>query len=605
MRSHINKRLGSVLSATMVLMFPTIRSNAEIGLGGGSARLATYDLEEFAEFGARPGTAFVTLRNEEFGITFGEKLVGQTNNSDGHFDVVGGTPSVPLTMDTSIDAVFGVNIISMFSSTVISGIGVLGFPDRNAIGEGALTVLYDTDQRVIAFDVVGANGGTINILFYSRSGALIDEVFVEDSHDTLYVFGGTDTNIAAVTFNNTDRGGLVFDNFWVDTGADESEVSCAITAPDVIERLGDVTSVVLEAETFPGVSVEAAGLMWNTNCPEGWFDDPFASMPTLSVRTTEECGVLCTVSLVIDRGELIDVCSKLLQFSGVGGTEGPGLSCPDAITVESDGTGNLDDLEAWMQEATSTDESLTNDYEGLEEGCGSTGSVTATWSIEADAGDCGAVGECSSTFTIVDTTPPVLELDDSPILVEDSTCAGEVFVSMPEAWATDAGDVDVEVTVDAPASFPAGETTTVTYLATDACGNESSASVDVTVLHGAGVEVYVSRRAVGPGRRGGVTNEPLSGVTVVACDASAGALGVTGTEHGDCTMANTAVTDEDGYALIDLPPGLYALVAQIDLDGDGVADEILTHSVGRLRCGKWKVRRFILLVDADGNPIHD
>lgn len=76
---------------------------------------------------AARGNAHVALQSGASGISFGEKLAGQVLGSDGFFDVVSGAPSSPLTMDTTIDGDTGVNVILIFGSTAIDGLGYLGF----------------------------------------------------------------------------------------------------------------------------------------------------------------------------------------------------------------------------------------------------------------------------------------------------------------------------------------------------------------------------------------------------------------------------------------------------------------------------------------------
>ncbi len=87
--------------------------------------------------------------------------------------------------------------------------------------------------------------------------------------------------------------------------------------------------------------------------------------------------------------------------------EDPVLTCPDDLTVECDGAGNVDDLNAWLAVASATDgcgvTSFTNDFLGLSDGCGDTGSATVTWTAQDAAGN---ESSCSATFTIEDTTPP-------------------------------------------------------------------------------------------------------------------------------------------------------------------------------------------------------
>jgi hypothetical protein len=215
----------------------------------------------------------------------------------------------------------------------------------------------------------------------------------------------------------------------------------------------------------------------------------------------------------------------------------------------------------------------------------------------------------------VDTVAPVLDIDAIPIVVVDEDCSGDEPVILDNGTATDVCDWDVTITNDAPETFPAGQTTTVTYTATDECGNSTGATMDVTVIYGAGIEVHVVERVVGQRRSSGSETEGLAAV-VAAYDVSRGACAHEHYRHGrkelpldfeaivaDCEPANTAATDDDGVALVDLPPGWYVVIALIDSDDDGVPNDFLGHHTSRLDCGKWKTRRLVRLVDVDGNPI--
>jgi hypothetical protein len=83
------------------------------------------------------------------------------------------------------------------------------------------------------------------------------------------------------------------------------------------------------------------------------------------------------------------------------------------------------------------------------------------------------------SITIVDTTPPVFDFIPADVTVEQSTAAGTPVTLV--ATATDICDASPVITSDAPAIFPLGSTT-VTFTATDASGNISSATTTVTVV---------------------------------------------------------------------------------------------------------------------------
>src|SRR5688572_29604338 len=99
-----------------------------------------------------------------------------------------------------------------------------------------------------------------------------------------------------------------------------------------------------------------------------------------------------------------------------------------------------------------------------------------------------------------DMTPPTLIVDSTPILINDTDCSGDQAVTLPPATAEDLCDATPTVTHDAPALFTAG-TTQITYTARDDAGNETTATVDVTVLSGAQIVVDAAQHTVGQGTR--------------------------------------------------------------------------------------------------------
>jgi pimeloyl-ACP methyl ester carboxylesterase len=88
----------------------------------------------------------------------------------------------------------------------------------------------------------------------------------------------------------------------------------------------------------------------------------------------------------------------------------------------------------------------------------------------------------TTTVTVVDTTPPVIENVSEPVTVEQATAAG-TLVNLGMPTASDICDAAPTLIASHPASavFPLG-TTTVSYEATDASGNVAMASTTVTVV---------------------------------------------------------------------------------------------------------------------------
>jgi len=151
-------------------------------------------------------------------VQFSASFVGQTVSASGLFDILSGTPSSPLTfmadvMNENILAVDGGD--GNFGNTGIAGLGPLGFPAPDAIGEGAISMLFDFDQSEFAFDLIGGDGGSATLQFFDRTGGLLSEVNTGSISGTIMLGFATDDgsqSIAGVSIMNTDLGGIGVDN---------------------------------------------------------------------------------------------------------------------------------------------------------------------------------------------------------------------------------------------------------------------------------------------------------------------------------------------------------------------------------------------------------
>ena len=171
----------------------------------------------------------------------------------------------------------------------------------------------------------------------------------------------------------------------------------------------------------------------------------------------------------------------------------PITNAAEDMTVECDGNGNLEELQAWLDNnagATAydicSDITWSNDYDGqFTDECGLTGSITVMFTV---TDDCGLSSSTSATFTIEDTTPPVIEPGASDMTVE---CDGQGNLQELEDWLNNNGgasasDICGGVTWSnnfTGLSDDCGETgsATVEFTATDDCGNESKTSATFTI----------------------------------------------------------------------------------------------------------------------------
>jgi len=202
-----------------------------------------------------------------------------------------------------------------------------------------------------------------------------------------------------------------------------------------------------------------------------WYDDGTPLGPGPVITVTLSLGVhTITLEVMDEQGNSASDEATVT----VEDTTAPDLTAPNdtgAEQISADGTPVLlgdpvvDDL-------CDADVEVTNDAPAVFP----LGETTVTWTATDDSGN---VATAEQVVTIVDTTPPtIIAPADTGA---EQTSADGTPVSLGDPIVEDICDSDVEVTNDAPAAFPLGETT-VTWTATDDSGNAATAEQVVTVV---------------------------------------------------------------------------------------------------------------------------
>ncbi|MGE5382253.1 MAG: HYR domain-containing protein, partial [Omnitrophica WOR_2 bacterium] len=159
---------------------------------------------------------------------------------------------------------------------------------------------------------------------------------------------------------------------------------------------------------------------------------------------------------------------------------------PENLVVECDGTGNQTQLQSWLNSAIAIDNcsatTVTNNFTGLSNECGLTGSATVTFTA---TNECGLTATATASFTIEDTQAPSLN-EPNDIIVTSSAQECGAQVNIPIATATDGCGTssvtnNITGTNNASGFYPVG-TNTIIWTATDECGNTSTEQTIVTVL---------------------------------------------------------------------------------------------------------------------------
>jgi len=157
---------------------------------------------------------------------------------------------------------------------------------------------------------------------------------------------------------------------------------------------------------------------------------------------------------------------------------------PSNLTVECDGSGNLTQLNNWLNlngGAVATDAcsavTWSNNFTSLSDLCGATGSATVIFTAKDACNN--SISTNAVTFTIVDTQAPSITCPPDVIAqINTANCTVD-NVDLGTPTVSD-GCSSVTVTNNAPAEFPAG-VTIVTWTATDDCGNFNTCNQTVTV----------------------------------------------------------------------------------------------------------------------------
>jgi len=94
------------------------------------------------------------------------------------------------------------------------GLGSRVYPKVEAVGEGAIAVLFERDQPALAFDIAGGEQGYASIKFINRQGEEIDTVTFSPLTEASYGFARQkmEPDIAGFILLNTDPQGISVDN---------------------------------------------------------------------------------------------------------------------------------------------------------------------------------------------------------------------------------------------------------------------------------------------------------------------------------------------------------------------------------------------------------
>ena len=230
------------------------------------------------------------------------------------------------------------------------------------------------------------------------------------------------------------------------------------------------------------------------NCPNYTIDYEISGATTASGTDdasgeTFELG-LSTVCYTIEdtSGNVSTCCFNIL----VEDCEATDILCPVPMTVECDGAGNAAELAAWIATVTATDNcdtalSFDSFVSNTISACG--GGETFEYTFVA-TDDFGNSSTCVSTFTIEDTTSPLIDVPAADLTVE---CNGATNSASLTAWLNDHAGAAASDICSEPISWThnffgglpldcgAISSIEVVFTATDLCGNSTTTAATFSI----------------------------------------------------------------------------------------------------------------------------
>lgn len=159
-----------------------------------------------------PGRSYDEIIDGD-GVQFGERFVGQSRDVAGDYDRITGAAIAPLTPLAGAQHE-SLGVKRLFNNNVLLGYGPHQFPSRKAIGEGAISVVFDADQSAFGFKLIGGEEGDATISFMRRDGSKIMTMSLGPLGETKFGFlrGGGTADIAGFVIDNQDPEGIAIDD---------------------------------------------------------------------------------------------------------------------------------------------------------------------------------------------------------------------------------------------------------------------------------------------------------------------------------------------------------------------------------------------------------
>ena len=363
----------------------------------------------------------------------------------------------------------------------------------NTTGTDATFTIQDTTAPVISIQAANmtvecdGNGNTadLNAWLASNGGASASDacssVTWSNNFSSLSDACGA-TGTASVTFTATDDCGNSTSSTATFTIQDTSAPIISIQAANMtVECDGSGNSrelaIWLASNGGAAASDTCSSVTWSNNFSALSDACGFTGSASVTFTATDDCG---------------NSTSSTATFT-IQDTTAPVISIQAAnMTVECDGNGNTDDLNAWLASnggASASDACSSITWSNLVVSSISTGCSNTEYTAEFIATDeCGNSTSTFASFFIQDTTAPVISIQAANMMVE---CDGNGNTADLNAWLASNGGAsasDVCSSVTWSNNFSsvsdacgASGSASVTFTATDDCGNSTSSTATFTI----------------------------------------------------------------------------------------------------------------------------
>lgn len=286
---------------------------------------------------------------------------------------------------------------------------------------------------------------------------------------------------AAVTFTATDECGEITTNATL-TIVDTSPPTIDLAATDMVvesNAQGNIPELNAWLNSHGGAqATDVCGLVFWTN-----------NFSTLS----DECGLTGSAEVIFTVTDQCGNSATTLATFTIEDHTSPTVLAPAQSNSINCEVGNQDnEIQQWLSnhggaQATDIGSEViwSHNYTGLSDGCGSTGSAPVIFTA---ADECGNSTTTTATFTIEDITPPTINLPSQDATLECSSSNHQNIIqlwldSRGGAQASDACGEVIWSNNYSGLSDGCGVTgsATVIFIATDQCGNNSTAAATMTI----------------------------------------------------------------------------------------------------------------------------